>query len=32
MWQNSWVDALVIVSWIGVWALLVYFLPFTASY
>jgi len=31
MWRKDWVDTLVIVSWIGIWSLLVYVLPYISS-
>ncbi|KGY11615.1 membrane protein [Vibrio tubiashii] len=27
MWSKDWIDVAVVVSWIGVWSALVYFIP-----
>lgn len=27
MWNKDWIDTLVVLSWIGAWSMLVYFVP-----
>ncbi len=27
MWSRDWIDVAVVISWVGVWSALVYFIP-----